>query len=369
MFTRIILAFVDLPLAKPSSVSCVAATSELVNPIHAGPVAAGISRAVVLVGLASTSAESLRTVAGETVVGIPACASVVARAAHAVVKVVLTILAAETPHAVTLVRVDTVRADPAVLTRRPRALVNVNLAVIPSVSWHTDASESPSFINTSSLVQARIGITLVDVDFTPRACESLGTSAFEGSRGVNTLAVMFTWSTCFKTFVDILIALRSIESWGAVAGIISTHRIGVTPRTRVARITGARIFQVTQKSSFARWTFAVKPSNSIMASSSVKTVSLHAVILVGLTVPSHESIDADTLISSLSVLAGSMVEARVGEAAFVHIHGAVFASPLGRTFAGVGVDAILALSSVLAKVTMAIVDILLAIVASKSGWT
>lgn len=369
MLTRIILALVDLSLAKPSCVSGVAATSELVNPIHASPVTARISRAVVLVGLASTSAESLRTVAGETVVGIPAGSSVVARAAHAVVQVVLAVLAAETSHAVALVRVDAVRADPAILARGAGALVYVNLAVIAGVTWHTDASESSSFVNAGSLVQAGIGVALVDVDLTPRAGEALGTPTFEGSGSVDTLAVMFAWSTCFKTFVDILIALCSIESWRAIAGVIPTHGIGVAPRPRVARITGAGILQMTQKPSFSRRTFAVKSANPIMTSSSIETVPLDTVILVGLAVPAHEPVDADALVAALGVLAGPVVHAGVGQATFIYVLRAVAARPLDGAFARVGVDSILALAAVLAQVALAVVDILLAIVAGKSGWT
>lgn len=369
MFAWIILALIDLPLAKPSRVSGVAATSELVNPVHAGPVAARISRAVILVCFAATSGKSLRTVAGETVVRVPACASVVARAANAIVQVVLAVLSAETAHAVALVRVDAVRADPAILTRGARTLVYVNLAVIPGVTWHTDASESSSFVDACSLVQARIGVTLIDVDLAPRSSKALGAATFEGSRSVDTLAVMFAGSSCFQTFVDILIALCSIEPRRTVAGVIPADRIGVTPRSRIAGITGAGILQVTQQASFTRRTFAVKSSNPIMTCSSVETVSLHAVILVRLAVPSHEAVNADAFVASLGVLTCSVVHAGVGQAAFVHVHGAVSPSPLDRTFAGVGVDSILALTPMLAQVSMAIVDILLAILASKSSWT
>jgi len=64
-----------------------------------------------------------------------------------------------------------------------------------------------------------------------------------------------------------------------------------------------------------------------------------------------------------------VVHAGVGQATLIHVLRAVAARPLDGAFARVGVDSILALAAVLAQVALAVVDILLAIVAGKSGWT
>jgi len=363
----IILALIDLPLAKPSRVSGVTTAGELIDPVHAGSVDAGVSHAVVLVGLAPTSAESVRAVAVEAVVGVPAGASVVARVADAVVQVFVAVDSSETAHAGAVVSVDPIRTDAAVLTRRTHALVDINLAVIPGITWHADTSESAPLVDTCSLVEARVGVALVDVDLAPGPGEAFGAAALEGSRSVDALAVMLARRTCFQTFIDIPVAFGSLESRRAVARVIPTHGISVTPGPRVAGIAGAPILQVTQQSSFTRRTFAVEASHPVMTGSSVETVPLDAVILVSLAVPSHEPVYADTLVSSLRVLTGPVVEARVGQATLVHVLGAVSSRPLTRALARVRVDAVHALPPVLAQVPVAVVNVLLAVLARKPG--
>jgi hypothetical protein len=103
-----------------------------------------------------------------------------------------------------------------------------------------------------------------------------------------------------------------------------------------------------------------------MTNSAIETVALHTIILIRLAVPADVSIHTDALVAALRVLAGAVVLAGVLLAALVHILGAVLAAPVGRAAAGVGVDTVHTGGAVLAQVTRAVVNVLLAVVAGKA---
>ena len=67
--------------------------------------------------------------------------------------------------------------------------------LIFQLTWHTNASESSSFVNTGSLILARIRFTFVDVDFASSALESFWTITPIWSWFVDTsTAVLARWS-------------------------------------------------------------------------------------------------------------------------------------------------------------------------------
>ena len=78
-------------------------------------------------------------------------------------------------------------------------------------------------------------------------------------------------------------------------------------------------------------------------------------------VHSFESVDADAFVATLGVLAGTVVLARLGGGALVHILATVLPSPVDRAVTGVGVHSIQALAPVLTKVASAVVSVHLAV--------
>lgn len=113
-------------------------------------------------------------------------------------------------------------------------------------------------------------------------------------------------------------------------------------------------------------TFAVVTADPVVADAAVQAVALQTVVLVRLAVLADEAVDADALVAALRVLAGALVLAGVVGGALVHVVSAVLAAPVGRAAARVRVDAVHARGAMLAQMARAVVDVLVAVIASKS---
>lgn len=52
-------------------------------------------------------------------------------------------------------------------------------------TWHTNAAESPTFVEASAVVLARIRVAFVDVDFTARPGKTTSAITTEGARSID----------------------------------------------------------------------------------------------------------------------------------------------------------------------------------------
>lgn len=133
----------------------------------------------------------------------------------------------------------------------------------------------------------------------------------------------------------------------------------------MAGIRGTGIVQVAQQTRLALRTLAIEAANAIDARGSVETGRLFAVIRVVAAVQARPAIHADAAVRSVSVCTGGSVLAHrmIPLGALVHIVLAESAREVRWTAAGVVRDAIDAGSSVLAKMSQAIVVVLFAVLA------
>jgi len=123
---------------------------------------------------------------------------------------------------------------------------------------------------------------------------------------------------------------------------------------------------VAKETCLAWWAFALIPANLVVAGATILTGTVGTFIRVEFAVHSFKSVDTDALITTLSVLAGAMVLARLGSGALVDILSTVFPCPVDRAVTGVGVHPIHTLAPMLAKVTSAVVPVHLAVSTLKS---
>jgi len=123
---------------------------------------------------------------------------------------------------------------------------------------------------------------------------------------------------------------------------------------------------VAKETCLAWWAFALIPANLVVAGAAILTGTVGTLIRVEFAVHSFKSVDTDALITTLSVLAGAMVLARLGSGALVDILSTVFPCPVDRAVTGVGVHPIHTLAPMLAKVTSAVVPVHLAVSTLKS---
>lgn len=123
---------------------------------------------------------------------------------------------------------------------------------------------------------------------------------------------------------------------------------------------------MAKETCLAWWAFALIPANLVVAGATILTGTVGTFIRVEFAVHSFKSVDTDALITTLGVLAGAMVLARLGGGALVDILPTVFPCPVDRAVTGVGVHPIHTLAPVLAKVTSAVVPVHLAVSTLKS---
>ena len=123
---------------------------------------------------------------------------------------------------------------------------------------------------------------------------------------------------------------------------------------------------MAKETCLAWWAFALIPANLVVAGAAILTGTVGTLIRVEFAVHSFKSVDTDALITTLSVLAGAMVLARLGGGALVDILPTVFPCPVDRAVTGVGVHPIHTLAPMLAKVTSAVVPVHLAVSTLKS---
>ena len=202
---------------------------------------------------------------------------------------------------------------------------------------------------------------------------------------VDTDTLVFTWSGSLTTLVNILVTVLSLQSRGTGAGPLSSHLVSVAARAFLTWVDEALIVQVTEETCLARRTLALVLPDLVNAGSSVQTWLDSAVVLVHLAVltcitweifqlvneqkyliQARLTIDTDAFVSSVSVSAGSVVLTGIVHLALVNIVQAVVSSPVSRTRARVRVHSVHARASVLTHVVDTIIDVDLAVLASKS---
>ena len=166
--------------------------------------------------------------------------------------------------------------------------------------------------------------------------------------------------------IDVLIACGSGVARGAGADRLAGDFVCVAAGTHIAGVPCTLVLQVAKETCLAWWAFALIPANLVVAGAAILTGTVGTFIRVEFAVHSFKSVDTDALITTLGVLAGAMVLARLGGGALVDILPTVFPSPVDRAVTGVGVHPVHTLAPMLAKVTSAVVPVHLAVSTLKS---
>ena len=166
--------------------------------------------------------------------------------------------------------------------------------------------------------------------------------------------------------VDVDVAVGTDESLRARAVVLSGHDVRLADGTAVAGVAGTSIVQMTEESGLSRWAFAIIIGDAVMASSAGQTRLRSAVVDVNFTILAFVPVDADALVSPVSICAGRPVLTRIVHGTFVHVLGAIFASELGCAVALVAAYAVDAFAAILAEVVSAVIDVNLASIAGET---
>lgn len=128
----------------------------------------------------------------------------------------------------------------------------------------------------------------------------------------------------FFTFVNIFGTVDSFVATGTGTDVRSVNRTGVADGACVARVTGARVFQMTEKSRFARRTMAIEGSNAVIASGAIETSCIIAIVYILATIRAGPAIDANTTETTDGVGAsGSVLADTRLHSTFVDIFGTI----------------------------------------------
>ena len=162
----------------------------------------------------------------------------------------------------------------------------------------------------------------------------------------------------FVALVNIDIAFGSDVATGTTTRVASVDHAGLADRPGVTRVGIASVVQVAQQPRFVGRTFANVAGHAIMTSTAIEARLDGAVVNVDLAVVAFESVNANARVASFGVVAGGPVLAHVWpRSAFIHVLGAETSRVFGRAVASVGADAIDTSSSILAKMSVAVVDV------------
>ena len=177
------------------------------------------------------------------------------------------------------------------------------------------------------------------------------------------LAVVLT----FVTLVNVDVAVRPNESFGARAIVFAGDDVRLTYGAGVARVAGARVLQVAEQAGPAGRALAVVVGDAVVARAAVEARLRGAVVLVLLAVVALVAVHADALVAVVGVGArGAVLADALVHRALVHVFRAEAAGEFGRALALVAADAVEARGAVLAEVVAAVVVVHLAPIATEA---
>ena len=162
----------------------------------------------------------------------------------------------------------------------------------------------------------------------------------------------------FVAFVDVMVAFRpSVSTWASTCiGTIDHARLA--DGSSIARVGRTSIVQVAKETRFVWRTFANVTGHAIMTSTSIQTGLLSAIIHIYFTIVAFVPIDTDTGVAAFGIVTSGAVLAHVRpQSTFVHILCTIPTCVFGRAVASVSTDAVHADTSILTKMSVAVVDI------------
>jgi len=106
-----------------------------------------------------------------------------------------------------------------------------------------------------------------------------------------------------------------------------------------------------------------------MAGTSIEARTSSTIIFILFTILPDKPVNTNTLVSTLCILAGTMVLAGIIQAALINIFQTVATLPVSWALAGIGVDTIHTPPTILAQISTTVIDIFLAVSTLESIWT
>lgn len=210
-----------------------------------------------------------------------------------------------------------------------------------------------------------MALTFVHIGLTSWSSKPLWAIARKRSGCIYANAIMFArWSLI--AFVNIFSTIDTFIARCTWACIRSIHRTCITNGIRMAWIWCTSIIQMAQKTRFAWYAAAIKAANTINTGSTVKTSRISAIVNIFTAIRSCPSINAYTWITANRVCTCCTILAYRRSStrqcwALVNVILTKFARIIWWTFATIRIHTINTLSTVLTKISGAIVYILFTI--------
>lgn len=173
---------------------------------------------------------------------------------------------------------------------------------------------------------------------------------------------MLAWIGTNAALIPVSVAGAARVSYGTVAVVHASDRVGVTLRAHPTRVTDAGVVSVAEQSCFARRADAEKRCNAVDACGTLgagrRGTVINVLRAVGPTpaVNTHADVAANQVGASPSILASVWLQA-----ALVDVFGTVLASPLWGALTVVGINPIHADSSISTLMTRTVVNIVLTV--------
>lgn len=262
--------------------------------------------------------------------------------------------------------VDEITTGTTVHARPYRTFVYVDLALSSSKTRHADASKGPRIVQAGTVILTRMRLALVHIRLASRTRESLRAIAGEGSGRVHANTIVLARRT-LRALINVLGTVQSFVSGGARTGEGSVDRAGITNRALVTWIRRTGIIEMTKQSGLSIRALAIEAADAIDASCAVETGCACTVINVDAAIGSGPAIHAYTRITAVRIRAcGSVVAQGRSYRTFVHIQFTLRARKGRWTQTGILVHSVHAGGTILTEITRAVINILLAVIASEA---
>lgn len=331
---------------------------------------AGIRVTLVDINLTVLSCVTFCTLARVLIGTISAFSSIFAGCTGTFVDVHLAEMTRKTFGTFTVKRVDLVNAFAIVEAGLAGTFICVNVTEYTLISWHTNAMKASNLIQTRCIIMAGIRHALIDIHLTAWPFVSLKTFALERAFGVQAPTTVFTRVGSKRALIDVQVAGRpSVARW-AGANSLAIYWVGVTVGSLLAWVTDAGVIKMAQQTCASMRALAEEGGNTVVAGRPMIAGCAGTVIDVLAAVVARPAVHTDTVVTSMSIMAGPSILTCVGhQLAFVHIFCAVLTCVMRWTLAVVGVYSVHTDSTVLTVVAGAVINVVFTVWAGKAWQT
>lgn len=162
---------------------------------------------------------------------------------------------------------------------------------------HTNTTEGARIIEATALVLTRMRFAFVNVGLATWPSKTLRTIAHKRTGRIDTDTIMLAGRSLIA-FVDVLRTINTFITGGTRTSIGAINRTCITDGIGMARIRGAGIIQVTEKTRFTGCTAAIERTDAIYASGTIQTGCCGTVVDILTAIRAIPTIDTDARIGT-----------------------------------------------------------------------